>query len=90
MVISFNDKDSEYIDWLYGHDGSFVLNVNTLGKGRSMLHTSRCTHLWEPWPSRKHTVAYPKACADRADELVIWAAEHGHTVKECPTCKPLG
>ena len=44
----FRRDDNGYLAWLEHHPHSFIVNVDTQGKNRSMIHTSRCTHMYPP------------------------------------------
>lgn len=84
----FRNDDAGYRSWIERHADGYIVNLNTLGKNRSMIHTSRCGHLYEPETTRTHTIAYGKACSQDWQELIAWAKANGHTLAECSSCEP--
>ena len=82
----FKNQEEEYVPWLEHHPAGIVLNLATGGKHRAMIHTTRCTHLYPPNPTKQHTVDYPKACGEDQEELERWSKGAGFTVALCPSC----
>lgn len=85
MIYVSNDA-ATYLHWLEANANGFVVNMHTLGKGRSLLHRARCHHLYPPNLAREHTVAYPKACSNDLDEVQRWVIAAGSAVELCTSC----
>ena len=80
--------DPGYLTWIEHHSNGYVVNINSLRKNRSMIHTSRCTHLYEPERAKTHTISYGKACSTDIQELLDWAGATGQTIVQCSSCRP--
>jgi alkanesulfonate monooxygenase SsuD/methylene tetrahydromethanopterin reductase-like flavin-dependent oxidoreductase (luciferase family) len=82
----FSNDEEGYVSWLKAHPDGYVLNIDTNGPGKDMLHTTRCPHLYPPtWGYRNTT--YAKACSDDVDTLKRWSRSNGHHWTRCSTCE---
>jgi hypothetical protein len=88
MVQVFYQDDAGYADWIDRNDRGFVLNINSDQKNKSMIHTSRCSHLYPLSVGLRHTQAKGKACSPEKAALERWANSEGHVLIECPSCNP--
>lgn len=87
MIYVKNDEDA-YARWLDANASGFVVNMHTLGKNKSMLHRTRCIHLYPPATSKEHTVTFPKACSNDLQEVREWVLASGSDIEPCTSCKP--
>jgi hypothetical protein len=84
----FRNDETGYIAWVENHADGYIVNLDTIGKRQSMIHTSRCFHLYPVSTDYNQTVAFGKACSTNKDALVTWAKREGHTIVECSSCAP--
>ena len=87
-MITFENEDKEYLQWLRNHEHGYVLNRRDSPADTYMVHTARCSHIYDLTEKVKYTVDRNKMCSDRLEELQAWASKKGFSIDECPTCKP--
>lgn len=85
-MVYFENEDELYIAWIENHPDGHIVNAGTSGKGKSIIHTGRCAHIYPPDPERDNTGPYPKACSTRRAELERWARKMDHQLTVCPNC----
>ncbi len=93
-MILFQDKDSEYLQFLSKPENRTGFVVNTTrkpSKGYVMLHKATCgTIQGAPTSGRTFTGDYCKVWAATAAELIAWSeTELGRAPKPCGRCRPL-
>jgi alkanesulfonate monooxygenase SsuD/methylene tetrahydromethanopterin reductase-like flavin-dependent oxidoreductase (luciferase family) len=83
--IRFRNDDAGYSAWLNDHPRGFVLNIDTNGPGKSVLHAAHCQWLVPREPGMQRT-SFAKACSDWAEQLERWGERHGQIVARCRRC----
>ena len=86
-MITFENEDKEYLQWLRNHEHGYVLNRRN-APDDYMVHTARCSHIYDLTETVTYTVSRNKMCSERLEELHAWASRKGYSVVECPTCNP--
>ena len=88
-MITFENEDKEYLQWLRNHEHGYVLNRRNSPANTFMVHTTQCSHINEPSNENyEHTVIKSKMCSDSAEDVQAWADAKGFSVVECGDCKP--
>ena len=86
-MITFENEEQEYLQWLRNHEHGFVLNRRDR-HDTYMVHTARCMHINDQTEKVTYTVSRNKMCSDRLEDIQAWASKRGYSIDECPTCKP--
>jgi hypothetical protein len=90
-VVTFQDDDSGYLDWLDVHANGYVLNCQrSLAPSGLKLHHASCGKIRGTNPRRGlWTGPYIKVCCDSVSALRMWAKERiGIDPSPCGVCRP--
>jgi alkanesulfonate monooxygenase SsuD/methylene tetrahydromethanopterin reductase-like flavin-dependent oxidoreductase (luciferase family) len=77
--------DPPYLEWLESHPEGFVLNINTSGPRKHVIHSARCSYLYPPKPEKIHTT-YAKACSHSMQALERMGEQPPNSVEHCSNC----
>jgi hypothetical protein len=81
-MIYVRNEEAIYTRWLNENENGFVANL--YGE-TAMTHTSRCSHLFPPEPSREHTWN-AKVCSRDLATVEEFAGVLGYPIVRCQTC----
>jgi hypothetical protein len=81
----FSNDDAGFLAWVDAHPNGFVLNLDTNGPRKTVIHRVDCGWFTSSDPSEKHT-SVKKACSDWEHGLTIWGEREGHTISRCNRC----
>jgi len=88
-MLTFQNDDAIYMQWITDHPAGFVVNVPYhVASTPLVLHTATCSSI-KAFASKNPTTGdYYKAWGMNRDELVTWANKQGK-LQECKIRKPL-
>lgn len=86
-VEEFQDRDTDYLDWVAMHPDGYVVNIGRSRRGYARLHRATCGTITSRPP---FTGPYIKICSGVLTELDRWALSRtGAVAERCGTCRPL-
>lgn len=86
-VEEFQDRDTDYLDWVEAHPDGYVIDIGRSRRGYGRLHRATCGTITSRPP---FTGPYIKIYSGVLTELDRWALSRTGAVAElCRTCRPL-
>lgn len=84
----FQDRDDDYLKWLKGHSGGYVINVGRSLRGVAKLHHAGCRTIIGRPP---FTESYIKICSTALRDFDEWISGYPDIdLSPCGTCQPPG